>query len=938
MWLLFILPHFSFSQQPSFEVVGEEELGDVEIYKLIEDHKGNLIIASNNGIYRYDGYSFKPLKLCSQAISRSFFNLKSGPNRGVYCNNLRGQIFKVEKDSVVLIHSVPNQFSSEDLDFEILDDQTILVAHQKLYTSKNNQITVLSDTANRLVRNPLGQIFTVNSGYLMEYKNAQLDTIVQMPGSQTFFAPAEASSEFLTLKERNFNRVLTYNFSKSELKEIEFPNRTMHHLIIDSELWMTSEANGVINMPVKDLGGIAYHEYFQNFFVSCLYQMKSGIFVLGTFNNGLLLIRDRKLNEVSELNVKHKITQCVAVKDKVILGTQDGTVYAIDQEFNIEKIGQLGKRIISLSSIDDILFIATTNSLGYTYRFTTKTLAKNDGKYYVHTLKDVVEISKNERCFATNVGAFYTKDGVVRYKRILGDKKIRTVSCTYDPQDKSIYTCTVEGLMKADANHKVEEIDFKGKPIIGNDCCYYDGRIYVATPNLGVLIFENDLFKGQISVNTGLSSDKVNQIEVQNGKLYISTSNLFHVFDLLSNELYSYGESNGMFYSTVNEFALTDDRLWIVNKSAIQSILLKDLTPISRVPDLIISSIIVNDSIRSLKQNEEFDYDENRMTFELHCLAIGKNDELVYEIKLEGLDQTWKRQSYHQNKIEFKSLPSGEYVLRVRPVFQGNIGKEVRYSFQIKVPFWETWWFYVLIIVLSLFISFVVYRRYAIGKIRKAEQESQMNELKITAIQSQMNPHFIFNSINSIQDLILKEDIDNSYVYTTKFSQLVRKTLDFSREEWIDLSDEIELLTLYLSLEELRFKTNFTYQFNVDEDDEGFQVPPMLIQPFIENALLHGLLHKAGEKELTINLSVGEYLICEVIDNGIGRERSREINERQKKRGHKSFATSAINERFDILKNNYQEEVGFEYHDLTNSEGDSIGTKVRVTIPIRQIF
>jgi LytS/YehU family sensor histidine kinase len=197
-----------------------------------------------------------------------------------------------------------------------------------------------------------------------------------------------------------------------------------------------------------------------------------------------------------------------------------------------------------------------------------------------------------------------------------------------------------------------------------------------------------------------------------------------------------------------------------------------------------------------------------------------------------------------------------------------------------------------------------------------------------------MNPHFIFNAINSIQDLILKGDIDNSYNYIIKFSKLVRQTLNFSGKEFIDIEDEIELLETYLELEKLRFKADFEYSINCEFD--GVKVPPMLVQPFVENAIKHGLLHKKGLKKLSIVFIKTDILKCIVTDNGIGREKSQEIKVRQQK-NHQSFSVNATKDRFKIMQSHYQQDLGLLFEDI-NLNGKPTGTKVIINIPFIQKY
>lgn len=218
----------------------------------------------------------------------------------------------------------------------------------------------------------------------------------------------------------------------------------------------------------------------------------------------------------------------------------------------------------------------------------------------------------------------------------------------------------------------------------------------------------------------------------------------------------------------------------------------------------------------------------------------------------------------------------------------------------------------------------------------KAKIQRELIGSKLTAIQSQMNPHFIFNSLNSIQDLVLRQEGEDAYNYISKFAYLVRKVLAFSDTDFVDVSEEVKLLTVYLELEKLRFNNDFEFQIQ-SQDADGIQIPPMIVQPFVENAIKHGLLHKSGEKILKVCFSIQEEnLHCTIEDNGVGREKSAEIKKR-KSEHHTSFSVKSIRSRFDILKSLYGGELGLEFEDLYN-EGEPSGTRVTLKLPTKRNF
>ncbi|MEM6515007.1 MAG: histidine kinase [Bacteroidota bacterium] len=215
----------------------------------------------------------------------------------------------------------------------------------------------------------------------------------------------------------------------------------------------------------------------------------------------------------------------------------------------------------------------------------------------------------------------------------------------------------------------------------------------------------------------------------------------------------------------------------------------------------------------------------------------------------------------------------------------------------------------------------------------EAEQKghaAKMSELK--ALRSQMNPHFIFNAMNSVQSLIIKDKKDEAYNYLTKLSQLIRKTLTSSDKSMVYLDDELDQLVNYLELEKLRFRKDFVYQIDIDENIGQIKIPSMIIQPFVENAVKHGLLHKDGMKHLNIRFELKANLMrCIIEDNGVGRKASKEIN-RLKPDYQASFSTNAIQKRLELHKHYSNQSIGFEYQDLTE-DGRASGTRVTISIP-----
>ena len=217
----------------------------------------------------------------------------------------------------------------------------------------------------------------------------------------------------------------------------------------------------------------------------------------------------------------------------------------------------------------------------------------------------------------------------------------------------------------------------------------------------------------------------------------------------------------------------------------------------------------------------------------------------------------------------------------------------------------------------------------------KVELERNLHKSVLTSIRSQMNPHFFYNALNTIQSFIITDDKRNASTYLSKFSKLTRMILETTEKETITLSEEINALKLYLDLEKVRFNNEFQYSINVINglDIESIKIPSMIVQPYIENSLKHGLLHKQGEKILLVDfLKSDDNLSIVIDDNGIGRKTSMERNKIRTDK-HKPFATEANMKRIEIL-NKGKKNIGVVYTDKTDTFGQSNGTIVTITIPL----
>jgi sensor histidine kinase YesM len=221
--------------------------------------------------------------------------------------------------------------------------------------------------------------------------------------------------------------------------------------------------------------------------------------------------------------------------------------------------------------------------------------------------------------------------------------------------------------------------------------------------------------------------------------------------------------------------------------------------------------------------------------------------------------------------------------------------------------------------------------------LEKIQLESDLRWSQQNALKAQMNPHFLFNILNSIKGYIYENDKANAIKYLSDFSSLVRDVLELSSLSYVSLEKELQFIKVYIALEAMLLEDDFEYHINVSEaiDTSYLQIPTLLLQPFVENSFKHGLRFQKGRKKLELNLRISEEtdeLIIDVIDNGIGREQSTKIYQSSDKRT--SFATNAINQRIELLNQEIQNSIQVTIFDLKDTEDNNIGTQVQLQIKL----
>lgn len=449
--------------------------------------------------------------------------------------------------------------------------------------------------------------------------------------------------------------------------------------------------------------------------------------------------------------------------------------------------------------------------------------------------------------------------------------------------------------------------------------------------------------------NSELSNGNVYGIaEDNNGILWLSTNNGIWKYNPNDSIKPTHFESidglSGEQFSLYNSaLHASNGTVWFGNNKGIVKFYPDSIKVHKEVPNLHLDDLIVNDT-KSFKKNIEdsklvLKHDQNTLTFDIKAINLYKTKRNKIHYQLAGYDEDSDTlQVNNGEKIRYTKIKPGNYALNAYAEDANGHKSKMKelLSLEINPPLWKTWPFLFLYALLTALITYSLLKwreNYIIKEQAKktaiAKLETQVLDVEMKALKAQMNPHFLFNSLNSIKSLILKTKEKEASEYLSKFSTLLRSILNNSEKQKIRLNEEIEALKLYTDLEALRFASDFNYQIQMDKtiDSSFIRIPPLLLQPFVENAIWHGLLPKtSGNPKLNINIIRKEdFLFFEIEDNGVGRKKAATL---PKQENEKSMGIDITKRRIQLL----HEENDIEIIDLVDHQQKALGTKVVIKL------
>lgn len=888
-------------------------LSDNEVFQMKKDHKGRIWLLTLNGktCYLQNGKIYNETnsalvrKICGNSLMADFY--QDAQNHIYFCFR-DGQITQLKPDDVVV--KTKRENLPPYLGMWKIKNELLVLTPSGIYNPKKNTFQKQLETSNNSR--------AYHSGNQNFYSNNNVLYQVQTDGSITQLLTIPEPTDILQLNLESPNRMWIctrqglYLYENQQLKKY-FSGEMVSNLIRDFEggYWIATLKNGVYYVPSFDVISNQFNES-KPAKINCIsINDQKEIWAGGDANNYFVKRPGAEFISESYLEAGNP-DQITAVR------FFEGNTYVVGKNM-ILRIDKNGKKTSLGCGSNDLLLDAESGYFGYTI---------------------VYKIPR--RKLHLGIKPMLTKDHILLHKRasaLLREGENTWIGTNYGlyryrPKDSITHWNQVPSLQSA-----VQDL-------------YFDAKLqtlFVATSSKGIVLLKNDKIIGQISRKNGLNSMTCNAIEKTGAQTYLVGSN--NGLNLLT---FNNGQSCvkninavlGLKNQKINDIGFLDNLVYLATD---RGLLWFNITKINRKdsrPKCLIETLKTQKKNLAQHHRYQFEYNDNQVSIHYSGISYISQNSLTYHYQLSG--QEWAQTQ--ESQIIYKSLPSGEYIFKVYCTDgYGTRSNTAEIRFEILAPFWQKWWFVLLCLmaITSLIYAIVKFRlkqqqrQFSIEKAAiqlerdKAHLEKQMIDLEQKALRQQMNPHFIFNALNTIKGYYSEGDMIRASTYISKFSKLLRMLLE-NAEKTVVLATEIEMLELYLELTKIRYENKFVYELlledNVNPND--IEIPTLLLQPFVENAIIHGLSPRNKTGLLKISFAKTDHqLQCVVEDNGIGRIAS------QKKQQHREYQSKAL----EITKERialFSKDIGpstFEIIDLVQN-GKAAGTKVIVTIPLISIW
>lgn len=929
------------------------------VYRMVQDQDGFIWFATETGLSRFDGTRFKNFTTADGLPENEIILLKVDSKNRVWvlpfgnniCYFLKGKLHTAQNDSLLRRLDVRQQVTalvendqgeialSEKNRLSIIDNNdkvrfiqnpydSVAIHHLGLDFDNSFLVTLAIFNRGYFAYKPVGNSL-VEMKDLTEYKFSPQNGVffsskvsaLYKADSIRFRTPTENFSisspkGFINLSLVNdslvaitsLSKTFTYNLRQKREDREFFTAKNITDVLEDNEgnLWFSSAGDGVYRLPSTRFRSWTFGLNGQKLPVYSLLKIKDELWIgteqfllfkLNTKNNGL----DRIALSVGETS--GRITSIASYADqRLVIGTDLGLYYQDGKEFS--NLGEIFP-VKSMFIYGDTIIIGANNAAFNAV-----------GNKPAPLLKDFL--------FFRRTSAIFWQKGITYFGTLNG-------LYVKPGKDSAKYMGNEHPALAGRINM-----------IIGNR----EGPIWLASSGFGVVKYENQKVTAVLNTDSGLTSNIVRTLFVDKNILWVGTDKGLNKVEHIQGRyrITRFTTSDGLRSNMINALYVEDNgkTVYVGTPEGLTSFnedsLFTNSTCILRVT-----------SIHSARQrtvsdtgNIRFEHFDNNIRFEFTGISFKSAGEINYRYRLQGLNNEWD--TTHDNFLLYPTLPSGDYVLQLQAINKFDVGSEViSIPFSIELLLWEKNWFRILaIIFISALIWIIVAWR--IRGIRRQEQlktdtTRRIADLEQMALRAQMNPHFIFNSLNSIQHYVFGKDIQGANRFITEFSRLIRMTMEMSGKNRIPLEDEIRFLSTYLELEKKRFENKFVYEINVGPgvDPPVCYIPPMILQPYVENAIRHGIRYLDGNNGLILlNFAIeGEHLVCSVEDNGIGREKSQQLKGNTVIE-YQSQGMTLTARRIEMINRNFNNPIMIGISDIYR-ENEVAGTKVLIRIPLHEL-